>query len=119
MTHEAPLLATPSLLPIDAAFIGTIGIPVETRDISLAGRISVLFPESIKDGQRIPDDLAELGQLATTSQVNIANLPNISPSMPQLQRGQRLGIEGHDHAPNMSVQVHLSLESGHLVQAHV
>ena len=85
LTDEAPFLATQSLLPIISAFTGTIGIQVETRDISLAGRIIALFPEVLKDGQRIADDLAELGQLATTPEANIIKLPNISASMPQLK----------------------------------
>ncbi|MFA6229196.1 MAG: NADP-dependent isocitrate dehydrogenase [Rhodanobacter sp.] len=85
LTDEAPYLATQSLLPIISAFTGTIGIQVETRDISLAGRIIALFPEALKEGQRIPDDLAELGQLATTPEANIIKLPNISASMPQLK----------------------------------
>ncbi|TPG45856.1 NADP-dependent isocitrate dehydrogenase [Rhodanobacter glycinis] len=85
LTDEAPFLATQSLLPIIAAFTGTAGITVETRDISLAARIIALFPEALKDGQRMADDLAELGQLATTPEANIIKLPNISASMPQLK----------------------------------
>ncbi len=85
LTDEAPFLATQSLLPIVAAFTGTAGVRVETRDISLAGRIIALFPEALKAEQRIADDLAELGQLATTPEANIIKLPNISASMPQLK----------------------------------
>ncbi|HWX65979.1 MAG TPA: NADP-dependent isocitrate dehydrogenase [Rhodanobacter sp.] len=85
LTDEAPFLATQSLLPIIAAFTGTAGIKVETRDISLAGRIIALFPEFLQNGQKIADDLAELGQLATTPEANIIKLPNISASMPQLK----------------------------------
>ncbi|CAM5633985.1 NADP-dependent isocitrate dehydrogenase [Rhodanobacter lindaniclasticus] len=85
LTDEAPFLATQSLLPIIAAFTGTAGIRVETRDISLAGRIIALFPERLREDQRIADDLAELGQLATTPEANIIKLPNISASMPQLK----------------------------------
>jgi len=85
LTDEAPYLATQSLLPIIAAFTGSAGVKVETRDISLAGRIIALFPERLKDSQRIADDLAELGQLATTPEANIIKLPNISASMPQLK----------------------------------
>ena len=85
LTDEAPFLATQSLLPIVAAFTGTAGVKVETRDISLAGRIIALFPEALKAEQRIADDLAELGQLATTPEANIIKLPNISASMPQLK----------------------------------
>jgi len=85
LTDEAPFLATQSLLPIVSAFTGAVGIQVETRDISLGARIIALFPEALKDGQRIADDLAELGQLATTPEANIIKLPNISASMPQLK----------------------------------
>lgn len=85
LTDEAPFLATQSLLPIVQAFVGTAGIAVETRDISLAGRILALFPESLKEDQRIADDLAELGQLATTPEANIIKLPNISASVPQMK----------------------------------
>ena len=85
LTDEAPFLATQSLLPIIAAFTGSAGIKVETRDISLAGRIIALFPERLKADQRIADDLAELGQLVTTPEANIIKLPNISASMPQLK----------------------------------
>ncbi len=85
LTDEAPFLATQSLLPIVAAFTGIAGIKVETRDISLAGRIIALFPEFLKDDQKMADDLAELGQLATTPEANIIKLPNISASMPQLK----------------------------------
>lgn len=85
LTDEAPFLATQSLLPIIDAFTGTAGIKVETRDISLAGRIIALFPEFLRDDQKMADDLAELGQLATTPEANIIKLPNISASMPQLK----------------------------------
>ena len=85
LTDEAPFLATQSLLPIVAAFTGTAGIRVETRDISLAARIVALFPEFLQAGQKLADDLAELGQLATTPEANIIKLPNISASMPQLK----------------------------------
>ncbi|MFK2905888.1 NADP-dependent isocitrate dehydrogenase [Dyella ginsengisoli] len=85
LTDEAPFLATQSLLPIVQAFAGTAGIAVETRDISLAGRLLAQFPESLRDDQRIADDLAELGELATTPEANIIKLPNISASVPQLK----------------------------------
>ncbi len=89
LTDEAPFLATQSLLPIIAAFTGSAGVTVETRDISLAGRIIALFPERLKDDQRIADDLAELGQLVTQPEANIIKLPNISASMPQLKAAIR------------------------------
>ncbi|WP_316771937.1 NADP-dependent isocitrate dehydrogenase [Pedobacter frigiditerrae] len=83
-TDEAPMLATYSLLPIVQAFTASAGIDVETRDISLAGRILATFPEYLKDDQKIGDALAELGALATTPEANIIKLPNISASIPQL-----------------------------------
>ncbi|MGN0921927.1 MAG: NADP-dependent isocitrate dehydrogenase [Cellvibrio sp.] len=85
LTDEAPALATYSLLPIVQAFTQKSGIAIETRDISLAGRIIALFPEYLKENQRIGDHLAELGQLATTPEANIIKLPNISASIPQLK----------------------------------
>ncbi|HEU0305329.1 MAG TPA: NADP-dependent isocitrate dehydrogenase [Lysobacter sp.] len=84
LTDEAPFLATASLLPIVEAYTGTAGISVETRDISLAGRILSQFPDFLRDDQKVADDLAELGQLATTPEANIIKLPNISASVPQL-----------------------------------
>ncbi|MFC0779236.1 NADP-dependent isocitrate dehydrogenase [Flavobacterium sp. HJSW_4] len=85
LTDEAPLLATYSLLPIVQAFTATAGIEIETRDISLAGRILSNFPESLTDAQKTGDALAELGQLATQPEANIIKLPNISASVPQLK----------------------------------
>jgi isocitrate dehydrogenase len=85
LTDEAPYLATQSLLPIIAAYTSTAGITVETRDISLAGRILAQFPDILKADQKISDDLTELGELATTPEANIIKLPNISASMPQLK----------------------------------
>jgi isocitrate dehydrogenase len=84
-TDEAPMLATHSLLPIVQAFTASAGIDVETRDISLAGRILANFPEYLKDDQKIGDALTELGALATTPEANIIKLPNISASIPQLK----------------------------------
>ena len=84
-TDEAPLLATYSFLPIIQAFAKPAGITVETRDISLAGRILAHFPEFLKPEQRIGDHLAELGGLALTKEANIIKLPNISASIPQLK----------------------------------
>lgn len=85
LTDEAPFLATQSLLPIVEAYTATAGIAVETRDISLSGRILALFPDFLKDDQKEADHLAELGQLATTPDANIIKLPNISASVPQLK----------------------------------
>jgi isocitrate dehydrogenase len=83
-TDEAPMLATYSLLPIIQAFTVSAGIDVESRDISLAGRILANFPEYLKEDQKVGDALTELGQLATTPEANIIKLPNISASIPQL-----------------------------------
>ncbi|MFR9673286.1 NADP-dependent isocitrate dehydrogenase [Streptomyces sp. TR06-5] len=84
-TDEAPALATYSFLPVIEAYASTAGVRVETRDISLAGRIIAQFPERLEEGQRIEDALAELGELAKTPQANIIKLPNISASIPQLK----------------------------------
>jgi isocitrate dehydrogenase len=84
-TDEAPALATYSFLPIVQAFTKHAGIAVETRDISLAGRIMANFPEYLTGDQQIGDALAELGNLATTPEANIIKLPNISASVPQLK----------------------------------
>ncbi len=84
ITDEAPALATQSLLPIIKAFTASSGIDVETRDISLAGRIIANFPDYLTAEQRISDALVELGELAKTPEANIIKLPNISASVPQL-----------------------------------
>ena len=96
-TDEAPLLATYSLKPIVEAFARTAGVDVETRDISLAGRIIALFPERLTDAQRLDDALAELGELAKTPDANIIKLPNISASVPQLKAAiAELQSQGYD-----------------------
>ncbi|MBX3142277.1 MAG: NADP-dependent isocitrate dehydrogenase [Trueperaceae bacterium] len=82
---EAPALATYSLLPIVKAYAAVAGIDVETRDISLSGRILAQFPEALPEGKRVSDDLKFLGDLATTPEANIMKLPNISASVPQLK----------------------------------
>ncbi|MET9888157.1 NADP-dependent isocitrate dehydrogenase [Streptomyces sp. NPDC006430] len=84
-TDEAPALATYSFLPVVQAYASTAGVNVETRDISLAGRIIASFPEHLEEGQRIADALAELGELAKTPEANIIKLPNVSASIPQLK----------------------------------
>ncbi|MET8630818.1 NADP-dependent isocitrate dehydrogenase [Kitasatospora sp. NPDC004669] len=84
-TDEAPALATYSFLPVVQAYASTAGVRVETRDISLAGRIIASFPERLTEAQRIGDALAELGELAKTPDANIIKLPNISASVPQLK----------------------------------
>ncbi|PPT72801.1 isocitrate dehydrogenase (NADP(+)) [Xanthomonas arboricola] len=105
LTDEAPYLATQSLLPIIDAYTNTAGIVVETRDISLAGRILSLFPEHLSDAQKIADDLGELGELATTPEANIIKLPNISASVPQLKaaiaelQGQGYALPAYPDTP--------------------
>ena len=89
LTDEAPFLATASLLPIVRAYASTAGIAVETRDISLAARILAQFPDLLRPEQKVADDLAELGALATTPEANIIKLPNISASEPQLKAAIR------------------------------
>ena len=94
---EAPALATYSLLPIIKAFTKTSGIEIETKDISLTGRIIANFPENLTEEQRIPDYLAELGALSLTPEANIIKLPNISASIPQLQSAiAELQKKGYD-----------------------
>jgi isocitrate dehydrogenase len=100
ITDEAPMLATHSFLPIIKAFTKTANIEVETRDISLAGRILSNFPEYLKDDQKVADSLAELGQLATTPEANIIKLPNVSASIPQLKEAIT-ELQSHGYAiPN-------------------
>src|SRR5439155_13474569 len=84
-TDEAPLLATYSFLPIVSAYAATAGVSIDTRDISLAGRIIASFPESLKPEQRIGDALSELGALTLRPEANIIKLPNISASVPQVK----------------------------------
>ncbi|MFC7773378.1 NADP-dependent isocitrate dehydrogenase [Flavobacterium sp. GCM10027622] len=85
LTDEAPMLATHSFLPIVQAFTAPADIDIELRDISVASRILSQFPEYLKDNQKVADNLAELGQLATTPDANIIKLPNISASITQLK----------------------------------
>jgi isocitrate dehydrogenase len=105
LTDEAPMLATYSLLPIVQAFTRSAGVAVETRDISLAGRILASFPDSLQPAQRQNDDLAELGELAKTPDANIIKLPNISASVPQLVeaikelQGQGYALPDYPEAP--------------------
>ena len=96
-TDEAPALATYSFMPIIQAFAGKAGVEVETRDISLAGRIIATFPERLTPEQRIGDALAELGELALTPEANIIKLPNISASVPQMVAAvKELQAKGYD-----------------------
>src|SRR6476659_4157262 len=85
LTDEAPMLATHSFLPILKAFAKSANIEIVVPDISLAGRILANFPEYLKDDQKIPDALAQLGELAAKPEANIIKLPNISASVPQLE----------------------------------
>ncbi|KQR44368.1 NADP-dependent isocitrate dehydrogenase [Frigoribacterium sp. CFBP 8754] len=97
LTDEAPMLATYSFLPVIEAYASTAGVDVETRDISLAGRIISQFPERLTEAQRVDDALAELGALATTPEANIIKLPNISASIPQIKAAVReLQSQGYD-----------------------
>lgn len=96
-TDEAPLLATYSFLPIIQAYAAKAGVEVETRDISLAGRIIAKFPERLTAEQRIDDALAELGELAKRPEANIIKLPNVSASLPQLKAAiKELQEQGYD-----------------------
>ena len=96
-TDEAPLLATYSFLPVISAYAAQAGVNVETRDISLAGRIIAKFPDRLAEEQRIGDALAELGELATKPEANIIKLPNISASIPQLKATiAELQSQGYD-----------------------
>ena len=96
-TDEAPALATYSLLPIIQGFTKGTGVEVETSDISLAGRVIANFPDRLRDDQRIPDHLAQLGELTARPEANIIKLPNISASIPQLQGAIReLQSKGYD-----------------------
>ena len=96
-TDEAPALATYSLLPIIEAFAGATGVAVETRDISLAGRIIANFPDKLAAAQKQSDALKELGELAKTPEANIIKLPNISASIPQLHAAiKELQSQGYD-----------------------
>ncbi|WP_225919207.1 NADP-dependent isocitrate dehydrogenase [Actomonas aquatica] len=114
-TDEAPALATYSLLPIVQAFTKHAAINVETRDISLAGRILSQFPESLTEDQRIGDHLAELGDLAKTPEANIIKLPNISASIPQLKAAiaelQAKGYQLPDYPANPATDEEKSIKA--------
>jgi isocitrate dehydrogenase len=96
-TDEAPALATYSFLPVISAYASTAGVAVETRDISLSGRIIASFPDYLEEGQRIHDALAELGELTEKPEANIIKLPNVSASIPQLNAAVR-ELQDHGYA---------------------
>src|SRR5215470_12848654 len=112
---EAPALATYSLLPIVEAFIGTAGVSVKLKDISLAGRILATFPDKLSPAQRINDELTELGKLAMKPEANIIKLPNISASIPQLKAAikelQGKGYAVPDYPDNPATEAEKEIKS--------
>jgi isocitrate dehydrogenase len=112
---EAPALATYSLLPIVEAFVGAAGVSVKLKDISLAGRILAIFPDKLTPAQRINDELAELGELATRAEANIIKLPNISASIPQLKAAikelQGKGYSVPDYPDNAATAAEKDIKS--------
>ena len=112
---EAPALATYSLLPIVKAFVGAAGVSVKLKDISLAGRILANFPEKLSPAQRINDELAELGALATRPEANIIKLPNISASIPQLKAAikelQEKGFNIPDYPDNATTDAEKDIKA--------
>ena len=109
-TDEAPALATVSFLPIVKRFVRSSGIEIETKDISLAGRILSAFPDLLNDDQKVEDALAQLGELAKTPEANIIKLPNISASIPQLKaaikelQGQGFNIPDYADEPTTDAE---------------
>ncbi len=124
-TDEAPALATYSLLPIVQAFTRAAGVVVETRDISLAGRIIANFPENLTENQRIPDYLTQLGELATTPEANIIKLPNISASVPQLKaaikelQSQGYNIPDYPEDPKTDAEKEIKVRYGKVLGSAV
>src|ERR1700733_1894713 len=112
---EAPALATYSELPIVEAFVGTAGVSIKLKDISLAGRIIASFPEKLTPAQRINDELTELGELATRPEANIIKLPNISASIPQLKAAikelQGKGYNVPDYPDNATTEAEKDIKS--------
>ena len=103
-TDEAPALATQSFLPIVKAFTKPAGIAIETKDISLAGRILATFPNYLTEIQRVSDDLHLLGDVAKTPEANIIKLPNISASIPQLMEAIKELQEKGYKVPNYPLE---------------
>tara|TARA_B100000446_G_scaffold187753_1_gene218251 strand:+ start:303 stop:2531 length:2229 start_codon:yes stop_codon:yes gene_type:complete len=124
-TDEAPALATFSLLPIIQAFAKTANIVIETRDISLAGRIIANFPEKLSADQKMSDALAELGELAKTPEANIIKLPNISASVPQLAaaikelQGQGYDIPDYPEDPENDAEAEVKARYGKILGSAV
>lgn len=122
---EAPALATYSLLPIVEAFTKAAGIAVETRDISLAGRVIATFPENLTPEQRINDELAELGQLTLKPEANIIKLPNVSASVPQLKaviaelQGQGYAIPDFPEDPKTDAEKDIKARFGKVLGSAV
>ena len=112
---EAPALATYSELPIIEAFVGTAGVSVKLKDISLAGRIIANFPEKLTPAQRINDELTELGELTLRPEANIIKLPNISASIPQLKAAikelQSKGYNVPDYPDNPATEAEKEIKS--------
>ncbi|MDD5434769.1 MAG: NADP-dependent isocitrate dehydrogenase [Nitrospira sp.] len=124
-TDEAPALATYSLLPIVQAFTRTAGVDVETKDISLAGRILANFPENLTEGQIIPDELTWLGELTLTPEANIIKLPNISASIPQLKaaikelQSQGYNVPDYPEAPQTDAEKEIKTRYGKVLGSAV
>lgn len=125
LTDEAPALATYSLLPIVQAFTKAAGIAVETRDISLAGRILAHFPENLTASQRIVDELRELGELTLKPEANIIKLPNISASLPQLKaaikelQAQGYNVPDYPEDPKTDVEKEIKARYGKVLGSAV
>ncbi|MGA7594304.1 MAG: NADP-dependent isocitrate dehydrogenase [Gallionella sp.] len=125
LTDEAPALATYSLLPIIQAFTGAAGVTVETRNISLAGRILANFPENLTASQKIADDLSELGALTQKPEANIIKLPNISASLPQLKaaiselQSQGYRIPDYPEDPKAGAQTEIRARYGRVLGSAV
>ena len=125
MVDEAPALATYSLLPIVKAFTRTAGVAVETRDISLAGRILASFPENLSDAQKVVDGLAELGQLTLKPEANIIKQPNISASVPQLKaaikelQAQGYAVPDYPEAPETEAEKAIKVRYGKVLGSAV
>ncbi|OGA11511.1 MAG: isocitrate dehydrogenase (NADP(+)), partial [Betaproteobacteria bacterium RIFCSPLOWO2_02_FULL_65_20] len=125
MVDEAPALATYSLLPIVQTFTKAAGVSVETRDISLAGRIIANFPENLTESQKIGDDLTELGELTLRLEANIIKLPNVSASVPQLKaaikelQSQGYGVPDYPENPQNDAEKEIKARYGKVLGSAV